>query len=217
MPFVDLSHPLEDGMPGYPGLPRPSFRALFDHAGSHARYQGRAAFYVNHVDMPGNVGTYLDAPFHRHPEGVDLARLPLERVAGVPGPVIELPWSGTRALELPGDPAAWRDRAVLVHTGWDTRWGSPYYWEPGPFLSAGSVERLVAARPALVGVDFWNVDDVEDLVRPAHTALLGAGIPIVEHLRGLGQLPTEGFRFFAVPLRLVRGASFTVRAFAERP
>jgi kynurenine formamidase len=77
------------------------------------------------------------------------------------------------------------------------------------------VERLIAARVRLVGVDFGNVDDTGDLSRPAHTGLLGAGIPIVENLRGLGRLPREGFVFSAPPLGIVHGAAFPVRAFAE--
>jgi kynurenine formamidase len=67
----------------------------------------------------------------------------------------------------------------------------------------------------VVGVDWGNVDDTTDPARPAHTRLLRAGILIVERLRSLDQLPGDGFRFFAVPPRIVRGASFPVRAFAE--
>lgn len=106
-------------------------------------------------------------------------------------------------------------RAVLIRTGWDRRWGTDAYWEPGPYLAAECLDLLVHARPALVGVDFWNVDDTTDPVRPAHTRLLGSGILIVEHMANVGELPRDGFRFYAVPLRIVRGASFPVRAFAE--
>ena len=54
-----------------------------------------------------------------------------------------------------------------------------------------------------------------DFARPAHTRLLASDILIVEHLCNLSALPQTGFRFYAVPLRIVRGASFPVRAFAE--
>ena len=111
------------------------------------------------------------------------------------------------------DEAEVAGRAVLVRTGWDRRWGTPEYWEPGPFIAADQIERL--RRAALVGVDFANIDDTTDAARPAHTRLLDAGIPIVEHLTGLADLPRAGFRFTAVPPAIVRGASFPVRAFAE--
>ena len=81
----------------------------------------------------------------------------------------------------------------------------------------GTLDLLIENGATLLGVDFNNVDDMTDPVRPAHTRLLEAGIPIVEHLRGLDALPREGFRFFAVPPRIKGGASFPVRAFAELP
>ena len=66
---------------------------------------------------------------------------------------------------------------------------------------------------ALVGIDSLNIDDTKDGTRPVHTVLLGAGIPVVEHLRGLDALPDEGFRFYAVPVKLRGVGSFPVRAF----
>lgn len=214
--LVDLSHPLEDGMQAYPGLPPPRIGAHLDHATSREKYQHQAEFYLGKVEMVGNVGTYIDAPFHRYPDGVDLAGLPLERIADVPGVVLDAKAGADRAIAL-ADPGDLRGKAVLVRTGWSRRWGTPAYWELGPFLSGASVETLVRAGVALVGVDFWNVDDTTDPARPAHTRLLGAGIPIVEHLRALEALPRDGFRFTAVPPPLVRGASFPVRAFAAVP
>ena len=50
--------------------------------------------------------------------------------------------------------------------------------------------------------------------RPAHTALLGAGIPIAEHLCGLAELAPEGFRFHAVPVKFRGVGTFPVRAYA---
>jgi kynurenine formamidase len=165
--------------------------------------------------MVCNLGTYLDSPFHRYPDRADLSQIPLERVAGVPGIVPDLVTSSDRAITLDCDPGELCGRAVLIRTGWDRRWETDRYWEPGPYLSDASVDLLIGAKAALVGVDFWNVDNTEDPSRPAHTRLLAAEILIVEHLCNLAPLPRTGFRFSAVPLRIVRGASFPVRAFAE--
>ena len=213
--FIELNHPIQDGMPAYPGLASPKIGAVVEHAASRPHYQNQAEFYLGRVEMDCNVGTYLDSPFHRHPEGADLSALPLERVAGLPGIVLTAEGDGSRAITLEAPESALRGRAVLVRTSWDERWGRPDYYEPGPYLSQESVELLLRAKPALVGVDFWNVDDTSDPVRPVHTRLLAADILIVEHLCNLSALPREGFRFYAVPPRLVRGASFPVRAFAE--
>ncbi len=108
-----------------------------------------------------------------------------------------------------------RGRAVLIRTGWDRHWGTDAYWEPGPYLASSFIDLLIRVGATLVGVDFWNVDDTGDPSRPAHTRLLAEGILIVEHLCNLSALPRTGFRFSAVPPRIVRGASFPVRAFAE--
>jgi arylformamidase len=215
--FVDLSFPIEDGLATLPGvLPAARVGPILDHDASRARYQGRAEFYLGKVDMPGNTGTYLDAPFHRHRQAADLAALPLERVADLPGVVVDAP-AANAPVEIDLEPDRIRGRAVLVRTGWDGRWGTDAYWEPDPYLSAATLDALIAEGAALVGVDFNNVDDTTDPARPAHTRLLGADIPIVEHLTNLGALLDDGFRFFAVPPRIVRGASFPVRAYAELP
>ena len=215
MRLVELAHPIADGMAAYPGLPAPRISAILDHAASRPHYDDKAEFYLGRVEMPGNVGTYIDSPFHRFPDGADLAALALDRVAALPGLCREAVVEAGGAVTIAGEAADFRDRAVLVRTGWDGRWGTDAYWEPGPFLAPSLLDRLIAAPARLVGVDCWNVDDTGDAARPAHTRLLAAGIPIVEHLCGLSALPTEGFRFYAVPLRLRGGASFPVRAFAE--
>jgi len=213
--LVELNHVLEDGMRAYPGLPRPKIGAFLDHEASRPHYDGQAEFYLGQVDMVCNLGTYLDSPYHRHRDRSDLSQIPLEKVAGVPGIVLDAAASTDRSIAVDCSASELRGRAVLIRTGWDRHWGTDAYWQPGPFLAAGSVDLLIHGGATLVGVDFWNVDDTGDPSRPAHTRLLAEGILIVEHLCNLSALPRTGFRFSAVPLRIVRGASFPVRAFAE--
>lgn len=162
----------------------------------------------------GYVATCLHAPFHRFEDGDDLSRIPLLAVAGLPGVVIDA-CAEPCPLVFDLDEETVQDRAVLIRTRWDERWGTARYWEPGPYLAPETVDLLVRGGAALVGVDFWNVDDTADLASPARTRLLRAGVLVVEHLCSLRRLPREGFRFFATPLRIAGGASFPVRAFAE--
>jgi arylformamidase len=213
--FVELNHILEDGMMAYPGLPRPKIGAFLDHKESRSRYNDQAEFYLGKVDMVCNVGTYLDSPFHRYPDGLDLSQIPLKRVAAIPGIVLDGVVSSNRSITLEADSSELDGKAVLIRTGWDKRWGTDGYWEPGPFFSEKSIDLLIRSRVELVGVDFWNVDDTMDPARPSHTRLLASDILIVEHLCNLSVLPRSDFKFYAVPLRIVRGASFPVRAFAE--
>jgi kynurenine formamidase len=165
------------------------------------------------LEVRGNA-TCLHAPFSRFEDGADLSRIPLAAVGGVPGVVFDAQ-AQPGALNLEPDTQAVKDRAVIIRTGWDDRWGTARYWEPGPYLQDEILEFLVGGGAALVGVDFCNIDDAADLAAQARTRLLRAGVLVVEHLCNLRGLPREGFRFFAVPLRIAGGSSFPVRAFAE--
>jgi kynurenine formamidase len=220
--FVDLSHPLQDGEATavYPGIghPAPRVGAIIDHDASRERYGGQAEFYLGRIEIAANTGTYLDAPFHRHRGLDDLATLPLASVTGLPGLVVDHDTAtGTEVTLGHVTPSSFAGRAVLIRTGWDARWGTDGYWTEGPFLTSDAVDRLLGGGATLVGVDFANVDDLGDLSRPVHTGLLGAGVPIVENLRGLGPMPSEGFTFSAVPLAIRHGASAPVRAYGEIP
>ena len=107
-----------------------------------------------------------------------------------------------------------RGKAVLVHTGWDRHWRTDAYFEGHPHLTAAAAAYLVEQGAALVGIDSYNIDDVSGGERPVHSILLGAGIPIVEHMTGLDQLPIQGFRFTAAPPKVRGMGTFPVRAFA---
>jgi kynurenine formamidase len=213
--FVDLSHVVHDGLVTYPGIAPPRIGAELTHEASRGRYAPGTEFHLGRIEMAANTGTYLDTPFHRFRDGFDLADLPLEAVADLPGLVLDAA-PGRRAIEasaLPPD-AELAGRAVLFRTGWSRHFGTPAYAVEPPHLSAAAGERLVEARAALVGIDALNVDDTAGGERPVHTALLAARIPIVEHLTALEALPRTGFRFFAVPVKVRGLGSFPVRAFA---
>jgi len=212
--LVDLSHPIEDGMITYTGLPGPKISDHLSREASRDHYADGTTFQIGRIEMVANTGTYIDAPFHRYADGRDLSQFDLESVANLDGLVFRAD-PGTRAIS----PNLFQDRdlngkAVLVHTGWDRHWSTGQYFEAHPFLTRESVEYLKSAGAVLVGIDSLNIDDNTDGARPAHTVLLGAEIPIVEHMCNLGSLPGTGFKFFAVPAPLKGMGSFPVRAFA---
>ena len=213
--ILDLSHRLEPGMPAYPGLPVPKFHTFLGR-GDKARqtsYESGTSFEIASYELGGNTGTYVDAPFHRHVEGADLADLPLDRLANLPGLLISAPADGPSSDEIFHGKDL-HGKAVLVFTGWDRRWRSDDYFQSGPYLTADACDFLVSAGAALVGIDCANIDNMQDRTRPAHTILLAAGVPVVEHLRGLEQIGERSFRFFAVPPAIRGGTSFPVRAIA---
>ncbi|GAB4519473.1 MAG: cyclase family protein [Anaerolineae bacterium] len=213
--LIDLNHVIYEGMITYPGLPGPEIRDYWTREASQQHYAPGTSFHIAQVTMVSNTGTYLDSPFHRFEGGTDLADLPLDRLADLEGVVIRWRDRPERAIDAHAFSAIdVRGKAVLIHTGWDAHWGTDRYFSGHPYLTAAAARLLADGGARLVGIDSLNIDDTEDLSRPAHTILLGAGIPIVEHLCGLDQLPKSGFRFFAVPARLRGVGSFPVRAFA---
>ena len=210
--FIEVSHAIEPGMTTYPGLPEPRAETILDYETSRERYQGKAEFFIGSLHLCGNTGTYVDSPRHRFRDGLDLAQLPLERLAHLPVTVID----ATRAGRAVGPDLIPRDvsgQAVLVRTGFSRNWRTEAYFTANPFLTSEACDALVAARPQFVGIDSLNIDDAADPARPAHTKLLGAGIPICEHMTNLEAVPPSGGLLHAVPIAWVGGVTFPVRAY----
>lgn len=217
--LVELSHVITAGMTTYPGLPAPEITQHLTREQSRAHYAPGTEFEIGRISMVGNTGTYLDSPHHRYPDGTDLAGLPLDALVDLPAVVVRVADSASRGIDV-GALAAVdvTGRAVLLHTGWDRHFGTPAYGDPAPYLTAEGARHLADHGARLVGIDSVNIDDpVEAGDRPAHSILLAAGIPIVEHLTGLEQLPPSGARFTAVPPPIANFTSFPVRAFAVLP
>lgn len=214
--LIDLNHRIEPGMTTYKGLPGPTVCDYWTREESAARYADGARFHIARVELVANTGTYVDAPFHLLDAGADLADLALENLAELPGLVIRAPHA--RGLAVTAQAFAGLDvrgRAVLVHTGWDEHWRTPAYQTDHPYLAEEAAVALRDAGAALVGIDSHNIDDTRPPVRPVHKILLTAGIPICEHLTGLGALPDAGFTFSAVPPRFAGVGTFPVRAYAR--
>ena len=212
--LVDVSHPIEAGMVTYSGLPGPVVTEFLTRDASRGKYAEGTTFSIGRVDMVANTGTYVDAPFHRFEEGRDVAGLPLEKLADLDGIVVDPVGAGRvvdadvfRGADVAG-------KAVLVRTGWSRRFRTPAYFEGHPYLTRAAAAHLVASGAALLGIDSLNVDDTRDGERPAHTLLLAAEIPVVEHLTHLDLLPASGFRFHCVPAPVRGLGSFPVRAYA---
>ena len=213
--IVDLSHVIEHGMTTYPSLPGPHICDFWERESTRANYDDGSTFQIGRIDMVANTGTYLDSPFHRYADGVDLADLPLPSLADLPGIVVRRPWENELATGASHfDGLEVRGKAVLVHTGWDRHWRTDRYGVDHSFLTGEAAEWLVENGAALVGIDSNNIDDTRVRARPVHTRLLAASIPICEHMTGLGSLPDTGFRFSAVPPKVRGMGTFPVRAYA---
>lgn len=211
--LIDLSHPIENGMVTYPGLPAPVVTDHLTRAASRERYRGEAEFHIGRIDMVANTGTYLDAPSHRDEGAPDVAALPLARLAFLRGVLVHLEGRALTAGHLAA--LDLRNAALLVHTGWSRQWRTDDYGRADhPYVSREAAEFLASSGAALVGIDSVNIDDMADPSRPAHTLLLRAGVFVVEHLTNLESLRGREFTFFAVPAPVRGLGTFPVRAFA---
>lgn len=228
--LIDLSHTIEHGLITYKGLPAPIICDFLSREQSRQHYAPGTQFQIGQIDMVANTGTYLDSPFHRYEDGKDLSELELSSLANLSGKVVRAKGQERRAgseeqgakgeAPRPIDKSMFEGldvngKAVLIHTGWARHWRTDQYFEgTHPFLTEDAAQFLADGGASLVGIDSYNIDDTADLTRPAHSILLGAGIPIVEHMCNLEQLPEDGFKFFAVPVKVKRMGTFPVRAFA---
>lgn len=216
--LVELNHVISAGMTTYPGLPGPEITPHLTREESRHHYDAGTEFAIDRISMVGNTGTYLDSPYHRFAGGTDLAGVPLEAVADLPIVVIRVADSADRGtgpgVITPFDVAG---SAVLLHTGWDRYWGTPDYGGAAPYLTEAAARHLADTGARLVGIDSVNIDDTTGASRPAHSILLAAGIPVLEHLTGLDQLPVTGARLHAAPPRIRSFGTFPVRAYALIP
>jgi kynurenine formamidase len=213
--IIDLSHPI--GSFAYPGLPPPELRTVFTREETADRLAPGVSFEIEALTLVGNTGTYVDSPFHYHAGLADVAGLPLERIVDVPVAVVRAEGATSIGRERLGDPGRLAGRAVLIHTGWSRLWGTPGYSQPDcPHLAADAVAALIDAGAAVVGIDSLNIDDPGNPERPAHQGLLGAGIPIIEHMTNLESVP-DNARLTALPAPVSGMASFPVRAVAVCP
>jgi arylformamidase len=214
--LIDLSHTIEDGLVTYKGLPAPVICDYWSREESRAHYAEGTEFHIGKIEMVANTGTYLDSPFHRFTDGADLSQLNLEQMVNLEGVLIRIPAEHGRVIDADCFASLdVRGKAIIVHTGWAKHWKTDQYFEGHPFLTKGAAEVLRDGGATLVGIDSLNIDDTNDSHRPVHTTLLRANILIVEHLRGLEQIPDDqAFRFFAAAVKVKQFGTFPVRAFA---
>lgn len=222
--FIDLSHDFEDNMPGFKLRNEDGtitqytakIHPFLTHKQTKSKYKGKCSFEITEMTFQTSVGTYLDSPFHRYPEGRDISEIMIDELV-LPGIVVdvrnryEFDPVGTEVIRKDLD---LKDKAVLFNFGWDKYWGSEQY-QSYPFISKKLIKYLIKSGVKLVGVDTVNIDNSKDLNRPAHTYLLKEEILIVENLKNLDLLYDKKFRFFAVPIKGIKVAAMPIRAFAE--
>jgi len=216
MYLIDLSHKIKPDMPMFSkDVPKPVIRPWQSHASSaETGHYKDTTCEITEVSFVTSIGTYLDSPYHFHPNLPSIDELQLEQLI-LPGIRIDCPEARpNQPIEptLP-DKAVLKGRAVLFHSGWSRYWGSPEY-QSFPFLTEQTAHTLVKSGVRMVGVDWMIVDDLQNPRRPVHFTLLKNHTLILENLTNLAALPQKDFLLHAVPVKIEGAAAFPVRAFA---
>jgi kynurenine formamidase len=211
---IDLSHIVEDGMITYKGLPAPIICDWMSREQSRSRYAEGTEFHIGRIEMVANTGTYIDSPFHRYADGIDVSELPLDKLAGVECVVVRIA-EDVKAIGAEAFRGAdVKNKALLVNTGWDRHWRTDQYFENHPHLTELAARYLVDVGALVVGIDSFNIDSTSDGTRPVHSILLRQAIPIIEHMCNLSEVPEAGATLTAAPVAVKGMGTFPVRAFA---
>src|SRR2546422_1700518 len=216
--IVDLSQPIGPDTQMFPAYPAPRFTQW-----TTREVHG---FFAESMWLVSHTGTHVDAPFHFEPKGRKLHEMPLDRFIA-PGPVFDLRGPSKKGRILPQHlrtsmPAARRSiqkgDAILLRSGWWERHrGTPAYLFDSPGLAGAGANFLLDLGVGLVGVDTASIDHPDDATYPAHHALLGANVPVIENVANLSALGSSAFWLLALPLNLqgTSGSPIRLVALAE--
>lgn len=208
MGYYDLSQPIDERMPNYPGDPLPQVRQLPDI---------EPPWRVSFISLGSHNGTHIDSPFHCIPGGKSIDQFEVSRFI-LPGVMVDIPnledyqpiGADKLIAALPDDPVS---GAVLIRTGWSRFWYEERYWK-FPYLSVQAAEFLVELGVSLVGIDTLSIDPPSGDDASAHYALLGNDILIVENLRLDQLLPGRRYHFSFLPLLIPGADGSPIRAVA---
>ncbi|MBZ0171004.1 MAG: cyclase family protein, partial [Phycisphaerales bacterium] len=206
--IIDLSHELHAATPVFPGSPAPAFEPV-----TTIERDGYAERYLQ---MGSHTGTHIDAPCHVLAGGRSLDQYPIEAFSGR---AVVIDVAGCDRIDAPHlrplDGLAPIPDFVLLRTGWDSKWGTPGYFEDFPTLTAPAAERLASLSITGIGLDVASVDRVGDHDLPIHRVLMESELLIVENLTRLGRIPPGPFEFHCAPLRVLCADGSPVRAYAR--
>lgn len=210
MRLIDLSHPLANGMPGYPGDPQLAVSAC-------ARIATHSC-NVSRVVLSTHTGTHLDAMSHVFDEGRTLDQMPLGWFHG-PARMLRLPKeANTEITAADLEPHAVHLRAgarIILNTGWYRQFGTPRFFAEHPSLTLEAAHYLASKKIRLLGLDLPS--PARDWIEP-HRILLAKDVEIVlvESLANLDALPEE-FTFIGFPLNFQGRDGSPIRAVALCP
>ena len=210
--IIDLSHPLSSATPAFPGDPSPEI-TVFDSTAASTPTERH--LNCSHLAMSVHCGTHMDAPFHFFGDGTTIDAIALDTCIGEALLVRIAPTRHRGTIDrehlAPYEAQLRNCPRVVLDLGWCHRFGTAEYFTDHPVIAGPAAQLLVDCGVKLVGVDTPSVDRRPF---PAHLALLGAGVLIVENLTNLEAIPGDRFELVVVPLAIEGRDGSPVRALA---
>lgn len=219
MRYIELNHYIRNGLVSYPGMPPVEISAYLTREECGAAYGREAASLIDRISMVNISGTYLDAPYHRFEDGYKIGDIPLEKLMNLTVFVVRMKddhnYFDVKDLEYL-EKEDLRGSAVLLHSGYDKKFGTPAYEIDTPYLTPKGAGWLMERGVFFVGIDTPFIDDyvhAQEKGNPVHDIILSSLSVICEDMCNLEQLPDRGAKLYAIPPR-VDMASFPARVFA---
>lgn len=200
MRIVDLTYTLNETMVVWPGNQRPNYRW---HKRANSDFCN-----VTILEMNAHTGTHVDSPLHFTVDGAPLDQLPLEHFWGKARLFRfgEKPNKQEVTLKMVKDSGfALGDAKIFVlETGISVLEEQRDYNYLFPVPSFDLLDWLIESGVKTFMTDATAIDYPEDVDdSPRHKRLFHQGMPVVENLRNLGELPeNQDFTICAMPLKM---------------
>ncbi len=209
MKVIDLTHPMHNGMPIYPGTKEPEFKTI-----STIEKNGYAE---KRISFSSHLGTHIDAPGHIVDGGETLDKFNADKYFGTACKIIIDPAADKKItfeyLKKHEELISGAD-FVLFNTGWNKHWGKEEYFGEFPTLTADAAEWLCSFPIKGIGYDVISADPCCSENLPIHKILLSHKKTIIENLNNLDRLPVNNFYFSCLPLKIEGADGSPVRAAA---
>lgn len=205
MKIIDLTHPISEKTPVYPGTPIVKTEQF-----ATVKEDG---FMEKYYSLPSHVGTHMDAPAHMLAQGRHLDEFSVDNFIGS---AVLVDVSSSALVEI--DTACLNDIPeidfILFRTGADRNWGTPAYFSEFCYPSVALTDAIIQRRVKGIGLDAVSVDSISNLEYTNHLHLLKNNILIIENLTNLQAVPDVPFTFCALPVKFEEADGAPVRAIA---
>lgn len=211
MPVIDLTHPIWEGMPVYPGTESPRL--------SEGSSYEKDGFRETLLCLYSHTGTHMDAPNHLFAERKTLDQVSVDSFVG---PAIVIDCTEKQAGDiitmenlLPQWEKVEQAEFLLFYTGWSRFWGSDSYFGDYPVLDGSVIDYVIGSGKKGVGLDVIGLDPITQVDLPRHKRLLSqSDTLIIENLTNLDQLGDELVTLVALPLKFQQSDGAPTRVIA---